>query len=62
MRKLAHVLFFTIITILIVNHVNFVNATEDTQNDLGKSIDELKKVLEHDPSNVDVHYYLGLAY
>ena len=62
MRKLAHGLFFTIITLLIVNHVSFVTATEEAQNDLVKSIDELKKVLEHEPSNVDVHYYLGLAY
>ena len=43
MRKLAHVLFFTIITILTVHHVNFVSATEEAKNDLGKSIDELKK-------------------
>ena len=34
MRKLAHVLFFTIITILTVHHVNFVSATEEAKNDL----------------------------
>ena len=62
MRKLAHVLFFTIITILTVHHVNFVSATEEAKNDLVKSIDELKKALEKEPSNIDVHYYLGLAY
>jgi len=39
-----------------------VHGEEETKNDLSKSIDELKKVLEHEPSNIGGHYYLGLAY
>ena len=62
MRKLVKELFFTIFIILVIGQVDFVSATEEAQNDLGKSIDALKTALEHEPSNVDVRYYLGLAY
>ncbi len=62
MRKSVHVLFFTIITILMVNHVNFASAADATKTDLSISIEELKKALEYEPSNVDMHYSLGLAY
>lgn len=62
MRRLKYICFLIIITILIVRQVNFVHGEEEAKNDLGKSIDELKKVLEHEPSNIEGHYYLGLAY
>ena len=39
-----------------------MHGEEDVKNDLVKSIDELKKVLEKEPSNVEGHYYLGLTY
>ena len=62
MRKLKYIFFIMAITILIFKQVNLVHGEEDVKNDLVKSIDELKKVLEKEPSNVEGHYYLGLAY
>ncbi len=62
MRNLAHILFFTIITILIAQQVNLVHGEDGVKNDLIRSIDALKKVLKIEPSNVEGHYYLGLAY
>ena len=61
MRNLAHVLFFTIITILIAQQVNLVHGEDKVKNDLVKSIDALKKALKIEPSNVEGHYYLGIC-
>ena len=62
MYRIKHLFFIIIIAISVIRQVDLVSATEEAQNDLSKSIDALKTVLEHEPSNVDVRYYLGLAY